>query len=168
MSAIRKLRTGMAVLASAGLLAGISLAAAPCLAQRTAQTVAAEKGRSNSPYDPAREVSVEGSVTKFTENSALAPPGAHVLVQTASGPVDVHLGDARLLKLHMMTIAEGARIRVIGEYVTTNAGTFFLARLLQQGTQVVAVRSMQGMMLWPAAVRANPELAKNLTQGGAR
>lgn len=92
-------------------------------------------------------------VAKFTENSTELPAGAHVLVQTGSGVVNVHLGDPRLLKLNKLTISEGSSIRIIGEPVTTNQGTFFLARLVQIGTQIVAVRTTQGIPLWPAALR---------------
>ena len=155
------------MLASAALLVGIFLAASPVNAQRAAQS-AAVKGKSNSPYDPAREVSLQGTVAKFTENSATLPVGAHVLIQTAAGPVDVHLGDPRFLQLNKFSLTEGASIRVIGEAVSFPDGTFFLARLVQQGTQVIAVRTTQGFPLARAGVRANPDLAKNVEQGGAR
>src|SRR5215813_7084720 len=152
MKAISSMRAGLAVYAGAGLLAGVFLFASTVNAQRTAASAAAQskaiaEGRNHSAYDASREVSLQGTVAKFTENSTGFPVGAHVLVQTASGQVDVHLGDPRLLKLNNMTIAEGANIRIIGEQVETNQGTFFLARLVQQGTLVVAVRTMTGMPL---------------------
>ena len=111
-----------------------------------------------------KEVSLQGTVAKFTENSADLPRGAHVLVQTASGQIDVHLGDAKLLKVNNLSISQGSSIRIIGEPVTTNQGTFFLARLVQQGTQVVAVRSTHGMPL----SRASMQSAGSSSQGGAR
>src|SRR5215475_8382134 len=147
------LRASMAVFANVGLFAGAFLVAASAEAQRTAKSTtaaqagAASEGRSNSLYDMSKEVSLQGTVAKFTENSADLPKGAHVLVQTSSGQVDVHLGNPRLLKLNNMRISQGANIRIVGEPVATNQGTFFLARLVQQGTQVVAVRSTTGIPL---------------------
>ena len=171
MKAISSARSGMAVFASAGLLAGVFLFASTASAQRTAASTAAAQskaigeGRNHSAYDASKEVSLQGTVAKFTENSGDLPVGAHVLVQTTSGQVDVHLGDPRLLKLNNMTIAQGESIRIIGEQVETNQGTFFLARLVQQGTQVVAVRSMTGM---PLAPRPSATTSASNSQGGAR
>jgi len=171
MKAISSMRAGMAVVASAGLLAGVFLFASTASAQRTAasttaaQSKAIAEGRNHSAYDAGREVSLQGTVAKFTEHSSDLPVGAHVLVQTASGQVDVHLGDPRLLKLNNMTIAQGASVRIIGEQVETNQGPFFLARLVQQGTQVVAVRSMTGM---PLSARSSVPPATTNSQGGAR
>ena len=147
----------MAVFGCAGWFAGALLFATAANAQRSTQTTAAAQakavaeGRNHALYDASKEVSLQGTVASFTENSKQFPPGAHVVVQTSAGPVDVHLGDARLLKLNNMAISQGASVRIIGESVTTPQGTFFLARLIQQGTQVVAVRSMQGFALSPAA-----------------
>jgi hypothetical protein len=164
------LRAGMAVFASAGFLAGVFLFSSEASAQRTAKSVAAAQaiatteGRSNSLYDVNKEVSLEGIVAKFTENSASLPAGAHVLIQTATGQTDVHLGDPRLLKANNLSIAQGANIRIIGEPVTTSQGTFFLARLVQQGAQVVAVRSVHGMPI----SRASVQTANSNSQEGAR
>jgi len=169
MKAISFMRAGMAVFLGAGLFAGVFLFASAASAQRTAKSAAAQtnavaEGRNHSLYDPAKEVSLQGTVKKFTENSLDLPIGAHVLVQTASGPIDVHLGDPRLLKLNNLSITQGASIRIIGEPVTTSQGTFFLARLVQQGTQVIAVRSTHGMPLSRASVQS----ASSNSQGGAR
>jgi hypothetical protein len=164
------LRAGMAVFAGAGFLAGVFFFSPVASAQRTAKSVAAvqanavAEGRSNALYDVNKEVSLQGTVAKFTEYSADQPAGAHVLVQTASGQVDVHLGDPKLLKANNLTIAQGATIRIVGEPVTTSQGTFFLARLVQQGTQLVAVRSRHGMPL----SRISSQSANSNSQGGAR
>jgi hypothetical protein len=172
MKAIHCMRAGMAVFACAGMFAGAFLFAPALNAQRTAATSAAAQskamaeGGNHSLYDASREVSLQGTVAKFTENSTDFPPGAHVLVQTSSGQTDVHLGNPRLLKSNNMTIAQGASIRIVGEPVTTNQGTFFLARLVQIGTQVVAVRSTTGIPLMRSGARVTASASDS--QGGAR
>jgi hypothetical protein len=159
MKAIVSMRAGMAMFVSAGWFAGVLLFATAARAQRSAPSTAAAQakavaeGRNHALYDASKEVSLQGTVASFTENSKQFPAGAHVVVQSSAGPVDVHLGDARLLKLNNMTISQGASVRIIGEPVTTPQGTFFLARLIQQGSQVVAVRGMTGMPLSPAGSR---------------
>jgi hypothetical protein len=100
-------------------------------------------------YQISREVSLHGTVVSFIANSAKPPIGPHVVVQTTSGQVDVHLGDARTLQASHLTLATGDTIRVVGENVAYGEGTQFFARLVQKGNQTVAVRSMRGLPLRP-------------------
>jgi hypothetical protein len=122
-------------------------------------------------YDIANDVSLQGTVLKYTENSATPPVGAHVLLQTSSGNVDVHLGDARLLHLAKLNITPGYNIRFVGQMVTAGAKQIFLARLVQVGSQVLAVRSEHGFLIARGAARANKALLANVSadqKGGAR
>ena len=122
-------------------------------------------------YEIAKDVSLQGTVLSFTENSQTAPIGAHVSLQTAAGNVDVHLGDARFLHLAKLNIAPGASVRFVGQMSSVGKNQIFLARLVQVGAQVVAVRSDHGLPLSPAGVRANKALlatAQAEQKGGAR
>ena len=142
------------------------LAAAPANAQQI-KSMASKQGVSHTSYDVEHEVSVQGTVVKYTENSSTPPIGAHVSIQTsAANTVDVFLGDARLLKQNNFSIAEGSNIRVIGETVPFGQGTIFVARLVQQGTQVVALRSTNGMPMVFAGNRGKVA-AQSSTQPGA-
>src|SRR6266403_5442652 len=98
-------------------------------------------------YEVSREVSLQGTVVSFTENSSTAPLGPHVVIQTASGPVDVHLGDARLLKANHFTLAAGDSVRVIGENVAHGTGSQFFARIIEKGAQTLTLRSTRGFPL---------------------
>lgn len=102
-------------------------------------------------YDVSREVSLQGTVVSFVENSSTAPFGPHVVIQTTSGQADVHLGDARLLKANHLTLSAGDSVRVIGENVPDGTGSQFFARIIQKGTQTLAVRSIRGFPLRPAS-----------------
>jgi len=104
-------------------------------------------------YDPGREVNLVGSVTSFVADSRTGPLGAHVVVQTATGLVDVHVGTAKFLEQNHLTLTSGDTVRVVGESFTSGANTVFLARIVQKGTQAVAVRSPRGMPLWLAGAR---------------
>jgi len=141
----------------------LSLAAAPCvLAQRPH---AASPGKTApGTWDIANDVSLQGTVISFTENSETLPIGAHLLLQTSSGNVDVHLGDARLLRLAKMNLAPGMSVRIVGQSQPVSQNTVFLARLVQVGTQLLAVRSDHGFPLSPASLSAKD----NKDQGGAR
>src|SRR3977135_177978 len=74
-------------------------------------------------YEVSREVSMQCTVVSFTENSSTAPLGPHVVIQTASGQVDVHLGDARLLRANHIALAAGVSARVGGDNVPYEHGT---------------------------------------------
>jgi hypothetical protein len=108
-------------------------------------------------YDLSREVSLQGTVVNFMPNAAVPPLGAHVVVWTASGQIDVHLGDARLLQANHLTLAAGDSIRVIGENVPYGTGTQFFARIIQKGGQTLALRSTRGFPLRPAAKAGKAE-----------
>jgi len=104
-------------------------------------------------YDATREVALTGMVHSFTSVSETVPLGAHVVLQTSSGLVDVHMGDARLLAASHFAIQRGDTLRIIGEKVAYASGTQFVARIVQRGTQVLAVRSVRGIPLSYMAAR---------------
>jgi hypothetical protein len=91
-------------------------------------------------------------------------------LQAASGNVDVHLGDARVLHQAKLNLAQGMSARFVGQTQTVGQNTVFLARLVQVGSQVVAVRSSHGLPVSPGVARGKAA-AKGVSanqQGGAR
>jgi hypothetical protein len=147
-----------------------SACAGLAFAQRPGGNAVSAKPASGT-YDIAKDVSLQGTVLNFTENSQTAPLGAHVLLQTSAGNVDVHLGDARFLRLAKLNIMQGASLRFVGQMSSAGKNAVFLARLVQVGAQVVAVRSDHGLPLARAGARANKALlasAQAEQKGGAR
>jgi hypothetical protein len=138
--------TGTGWLCVGLLLAGVTSAQA----QRT-QAVGTQQ---NQAYDVSRESVLQGSVIKFTPESAVAPLGAHVTVQTASGPVDVHIGNPKILDKNQFTLAAGDNIRVVGENLPYGNGTQFFARVIEKGSQSIAVRGTRGFPLRPVNTSA--------------
>jgi hypothetical protein len=112
-------------------------------------------------YDVARETSIEGTVVRYTEDSPRPPVGAHVVVETASGTVDVHLGPASYLRSKHFRLAVGDLARFVGATILTKEGNVFLARLAQHGPQAVAVRSPRGFLLATTAARALPQAERS-------
>ncbi len=104
-------------------------------------------------YDVKREVTLTGTVVAFIPASQIAPLGAHLTLQTRSGVLDVHLGDVRFLAANHFAIQSGDSLRIIGETVTYGKGTQFVARVVQKGTQALAVRSVAGIPLMYMAPR---------------
>ena len=103
-------------------------------------------------YSMSREVFLLGTVVKFDSASVTLPMGAHVVLQTASGQVDVHLGNAKVLQAAHFTLNPGDSVRIAGEPLALGDSTYFAARIVQKGTQAVAVRNTKGFLTTPASL----------------
>ncbi|HMI51753.1 MAG TPA: hypothetical protein VK525_09585 [Candidatus Saccharimonadales bacterium] len=148
---------------SAVLCAFASLAGISANAQVRSQKVNAAASASL-----ASETILEGTILKYTPNSSSAPLGAHITLHTTSGPVDVHVGDAKFLKLKNFNIAEGNAIRLSGHSKLVGTNTVFFARLLSQGNQSLAVRSASGMPLWRGGAGGRRSAVSANQKEGAR
>jgi hypothetical protein len=119
-----------------------------------AQNISAPSVQSSSSiqaYDINGEQTLVGTVLTYTASSQTAPHGPRLTLQTSSGVVDVHLGDVRTLSANHFAIQTGDTLRIIGENVSlANNTTQFLARILQKGTQAIAVRTTRGFPIPPS------------------
>jgi hypothetical protein len=104
-------------------------------------------------YDASRETVLQGKVISYTAESMVPPIGAHVSIQTVYGPVDVHIGSAKLLEQKGFTLAAGDSLRVTGEVISFGQSSTFAARIIENGTQSVTVRNTKGQVLEMPAVR---------------
>ena len=121
-----------------------------CLSVSAQQSAQPDARRVQS-YELSREVSLIGTVVKYDTASSVPPIGAHLTLQTASGQVEVHLGNAKVLLANHLELNPGDSVRIIGEDLAFGSGTVFAARIVQKGTQVVAVRNTKGYLLTPAS-----------------
>jgi hypothetical protein len=142
--------TGTAGLGLAGWLALTSTSAA----QEKTQTVP-QRVESNHLYSTARETVLKGTVVEFTPNSTVAPMGAHVSLQTGSGVVDVHLGNARVLTANHLSLQAGDAVQITGENVVFGPSSVFAARMIQKGAQTVIVRTRAGVPVATSLHAAN-------------
>ena len=144
---------------SAWLAGALFFSMAVC-AQQKAQPVSP----GNRAYDLAHETVLEGTVLNYIETSTVPPLGAHVTVQTASGPVDVHIGSARFLQVNHFALHAGDKVRIVGESLAYGEGTQFVARVIQNGKQTLVIRSVRGFPLYLGGARASG--AKNANPPG--
>jgi hypothetical protein len=105
-------------------------------------------------YDATQETVVEGTVLSYTAESATPPIGAHLILQTASGAIDIHLGAARFLQANNFSLAKGDSVRVVGVSSDTRQGAVFLVRVIQKGGQSLVLRTANGAPLSVARTRA--------------
>ncbi len=134
---------------SGALALGITLALCISANAQQASQPDAQQLRS---YDMRREVFLLGTVVKFDAASSTPPVGAHLILQTSSGQVDVHLGNGRVLKASRFELNPGDNVRIVGEPLALGDDTYFAARIVQKGAQAVAVRNTRGFPLTPASV----------------
>ena len=111
-----------------------ALAAAGVVGAQTAPQAQASQ------YQVGRETNLVGTVSSVVENSKTGPLGTHVMVQSGSGLVDVHVGSSKYLALNKLNLKTGDSVRFVGENFTVGADTVFYARIVQDGTAAVAVR----------------------------
>jgi len=118
-------------------------------AQQIPQAVVHNMG--NNAYDVARESVISGKILQYSGASNTGPAGAHISLQTSSGTVDVHAGNAKLITASHLALQAGDSVSITGENVTVGDKSVFVARVIQKGNQSVAVRSANGMPLRPTA-----------------
>lgn len=118
-------------------------------------------------YDATQETVVEGTILSYTAESATPPIGAHLVLQTAAGAIDVHLGAASFLQANHFSVAKGDSVRVVGVSSATRQGTVFLVRVIQKAGQSLALRTAHGAPLSLAGARALGA-QKSQQQEGAR
>jgi hypothetical protein len=137
----------------------IALAAtAMCIEARGQQPAAAPGARAGE-YDVKRESDVVGTVVAYAASAKAAPFGARATVQTNSGVVEVHLGDPRLLAANHFSIETGDTLRIVGEPFITGNASLFVARIVQKGTQALAVRTARGFPIPYVAPRNSQSAA---------
>jgi hypothetical protein len=117
-------------------------------------------------YDASQETVVDGTVLNYTAESATPPIGAHFILQTTAGAIDVHLGAASFLQANHFSLATGDSVRVVGVRSTTRQGTVFLVREIQKAGQSLVLRTAKGAPLSLAGARA-PGAPKAQQQEGA-
>ena len=110
-------------------------------------------------YDIKRESEVVGTVVAFEANSKTAPFGARAALQTGSGLMEVHLGNPRLLTANHFSIETGDTLRIVGENLAAGNANLFVARIVQKGTQALAVRTTRGFPIPYVAPRTTESVA---------
>lgn len=144
------MRTKNSVYLGATLLTGALLCASAAFPRQRQ----AASGQAEATYDIKRETTLAGKVLSYTPDSGAPPLGAHVVVQTLYGPVDVHLGSAKLLEQSGFTLHAGDSVRITGEVVRVGQSSTFAARIIENGEQSITVRNAKGRLILVAPVHA--------------
>jgi len=113
-------------------------------------------------YDPAREVTIVGTVKEFvTHHIAGSPMGLHALISTSGQTVDAHIGPV-LSKQIQESLHVGELVQVVGVHEKVHGKDVLLVRQLIYGGHQVTVRNERGFLVGTAS---HPEV---LQGGGVR
>jgi hypothetical protein len=114
-------------------------------------------------YDPAREVTLVGTVKEFvTLHIPGSPLGLHVLISTSGKTIDAHIGPV-LSKQIQETLHVGELVQVIGVHENVHGKDVLLARQLIYGGRQVTVRNERGFLV---RTDSHPEVRNSTAANG--
>jgi len=109
-----------------------------------AQSAATNSGLSAPVYDVSKEIKIDGTIDKI-ENASVGPMGTHLLVITAQGVVDVHLGASTATSAKNLGLSVGQSIHVTGMMATISGNSVLLARILTTSDHIYVLRNERGV-----------------------
>ncbi|MGE3511788.1 MAG: hypothetical protein AB7N65_23220 [Vicinamibacterales bacterium] len=130
----------------------LALALGLVAAMAAAATAQPRGGRGVGRYDPATETTITGPVTDIqTQQGPGRRAAVHLVVQSLSGPILVHVGPVDWLAAHGYAFAKGESVTVVGAMATVNDEPVMLARQITRGSSVMTLRNDAGIALWAKA-----------------
>lgn len=141
----------------------IALLAAPLYAD---DSVAPKRTVIASKYDLSKEVTLEGTVQSLVRKPAPGTiMGAHLIVSTAQGTVDAHIGNYVVAGRYATSFASGQAVKLVGIMTEFNHQNVFVVRTIQTEDRTITVRSDHGFLVYPGA---KARLTGVSSTGGAR
>lgn len=100
-------------------------------------------------YDPATEVTLQGTLTKVeTQQGLMGWNGTHLLVSFDAETLAVHVGPSNYLAQQEFSFAAGDQIEVTGSRVKFEGSDILIARQIKKGSQVLTLRNSKGIPVW--------------------
>ena len=140
---------------STWMLAGLTGMAAITVLPLNAKPAAEEIARHGSVgYDRAHEITVSGTIQEAVAKAPLGSPvGVHLMVASAQGVVDAHVGPY-LTKEMQEALHAGTPVEMVGAMESVAGKQYFLVRQVSFGGRVVNVRTANGFLLQVQSPRA--------------
>jgi hypothetical protein len=108
-------------------------------------------------YDASKEAVLRGTISEVvTRPKAGLPLGVHLMISSAQGVVDVHLGPHFGRVAAQQGLVPGAAIQVTGVTSHFDGGDVFLARIVVVGNQTLIIRNQNGVPAYPAPSGTRP------------
>jgi hypothetical protein len=127
-------------------LAVAFISAAPVKAQTAARSAGDARTNTMVPvYDVTKEVKVQGTIQTIDNFGTSGPVGTHIMVQTAQGVVDVHLGFGAASKPEYLGIAQGQSVTLVGMIQSFGGTSVLMARILTTSNHIFVLRNEHGI-----------------------
>lgn len=122
------------------------VAATPAKAQTAAGSAGDARTNTMAPvYDVTKEVKVQGTIQKIDDGGTNGPTGTHIMVQTAQGVVDAHLGFGAASKPEYLGIAAGQSVTLTGMMQSFDGTNVLMARILTTSNHIFVLRNEHGI-----------------------
>ena len=99
-------------------------------------------------YDPAKEITIQGTVQEVLPAQRGAGTGIHLKVKWPDGILDVRIGPAWFVQQKQFTLSAGDQVEVTGVRMATNTGETLIARTIKKGESALVLRDTDGFPLW--------------------
>lgn len=111
-------------------------------------------GRATRNYDPKTETNIKGTIEEVKQTTGKHGwSGMHLLVTTASGTFDVHVGPSDYIAQRQFSFAKGDQIEVTGSKIQAGETATLIAREIKTGGQTLTLRDAQGIPSWAGGRR---------------
>jgi hypothetical protein len=84
-------------------------------------------------YDPAKEITIQGTVQEVLTAQHRGTAGIHLKVKSSDKVFDVRLGPAWFLDQKQFKFVLGDQVEVMGATISTNTGDALIAREVRKG-----------------------------------
>jgi hypothetical protein len=101
-------------------------------------------------YNPANEMMVSGSVIESKEFACPVSEGemgSHVMLQTGSGVITVHLAPGRVIRSQKISFQPGDTLSVLGSKSRVTGNNDLIAREIMRGSETYILRDRDGKLL---------------------
>jgi hypothetical protein len=101
-------------------------------------------------YNVASETTLKGKITAvedFTCPVSESEIGRHILLQTSSGVVQVHMAPARVMRSQKFSFSPGDQIEVVGSKVRLQGQETLIAREITRGNESFFIRDREGKLM---------------------
>jgi hypothetical protein len=145
------------------LLLGCGLAIILLPFSASAQSVATSSAMASPAYDLNKEIKIDGTIDKIQTNTSGGPIGTHLLVISAQGLVDVHLGASMAVTAKNLGLSVGESIHVTGMTANVGGNSVLLARILTTSNHIYVLRNERGVPIRSLMPRSGASSANSQT-----
>jgi hypothetical protein len=101
-------------------------------------------------YNPANEIVVKGTVSgaeDFTCPIAEHEVGSHLILDTVTGPVVIHLAPARVMRSQQLAFTAGDKLDIVGSKFRFGGRDGIIAKEITRGSETYVLRDPEGKLL---------------------